>query len=202
MTLQKFVLVLSILLKVYLGAQAQWQLEKEENGIKVYTAPPASPHIHSIKTVAQFNGTCQKIIAIFQDVAKQPQWVYATKQAYIIKKISGNEFLYYVETALPWPAKNRDAAVRMKIDQNAAGNRVTITTSGEPQTTPVQNGKVRVPLFKGKWEVKAVGTNQIAIEYYLDMDPGGNMPAWITDLFIAKGPYETFHNLSRLLEDQ
>jgi hypothetical protein len=199
--LQRFLPILLILLGIHFTGQAQWQLKKEENGISIYTAPSDSPNIRSIKTVAEFNGTCKKLVAIFRDIERQKQWVYAAREAYTIKEIDGNELLYYVETALPWPARNRDAAVRMKINQNSAGNTVNITTIGEPQAAPAQNGKIRVPHFEGRWEVKAVGADKIYIEYYLNIDPGGNVPSWITDLFIAKGPYETFTNLLQLLEN-
>jgi hypothetical protein len=87
----------------------------------------------------------------------------------------------------------------MKIDQNDARNRVKITTTGEPKAMPIQKGKVRVPMFKGIWEVKDAGNGEIRIVYLLDLDPGGSLPAGVTNLFVARGPHETFINLSRLL---
>ncbi|MDO1444832.1 START domain-containing protein [Rhodocytophaga aerolata] len=183
------------------SAQAQWNLEKETNGIKIYTAESSTSPVKSVKVEAVFKGTCQKIISILKEVEKQPQWVYATKQAYLIQEISATELLYYVETALPWPARNRDAAVRMTIEQTPADKKVIITTIGEPEAIPAKSGKIRVPQLKGIWQVKEVADGKINIEYILDLNPGGSLPAGVVNLFVTKGPYETFINLAKLLDN-
>jgi hypothetical protein len=196
---QKRLVLSGILLAINVSVQAQWSLVKDKDGIKVYTSDTGTSSIKSVKTVATVKGTCQKLIALFRDIEKQTQWVYAAKQAILIKKVADNELLYYVETALPWPTKNRDAAVRMIIEENPAGDKVKISTIGEPSAIPLKNGKVRVAQFKGIWEAEAREDGNIHIEYRLDLDPGGNLPAGVVNLFVAKGPYESFVNLSRLL---
>jgi hypothetical protein len=176
-------------------------LLKEKNGIQVYVTDKDSANVQSIKTVAQINGTYQKIISLFLDVDKQTQWVYATKQAFVIEKMSENELLYYVETSLPWPVSNRDAAIRMNIRQNTAGDVLRITTIGEPARYAQQKGKVRIPYFNGDWQIKEVGDNKLRIAYLLSIDSGADIPPKILNLFIAKGPIETFTKLSAILSN-
>jgi hypothetical protein len=89
----------------------------------------------------------------------------------------------------------------MLINENTTGNTLKITTVGEPDTAPVQKEKIRVPQFRGVWDAEAVEDGKLRIEYTLDLDPGGSLPAGIVNLFVAKGPYETFINLSRLLKN-
>jgi hypothetical protein len=48
--------------------------------------------------------------------------------------------------------------------------------------------------------VKYDGKGRLFIVYFLEMDPGGSVPAWITNMFVAKGPYETFSNLAEVLK--
>jgi hypothetical protein len=201
MLLQKSLLYIWLLLGLQATAGAQWHLIKEGHGIKVYTANTGPTAYKSIKAVAVFNGTVEKFRAVLLDIAKQPQWVYGTRHAHLIKKMNKGELLYYVETALPWPADNRDAVIRMRIKENKAHNTITVTSVGEPQAFPVQNNKVRVPHFDARWEVKPAGENKISLTYLLDIDPGGSLPAWITNLFVSKGPYETFRNLSDQLKN-
>jgi hypothetical protein len=197
----RYLLLTGLLLSGYFPSQAQWKLEKDENGIKIYTAESASSPVKSVKVEATLKGSCREFISVLKDIEKQPQWVYAARQAYLIKKISATELLYYVETALPWPARNRDAAVRMTIEEGAAGNKVNITTIGEPNAIPARSGKIRVPQFEGRWEAEAVNEGEIRIIYTLELNPGGSLPAGIVNLFVTKGPYETFINLSRLLQE-
>jgi hypothetical protein len=193
--------LICLLVSSCFSAQAQWNLEKEDNGIKIYTSESSTSPVKSVKVEAIFKGTCQKFISILKEVEKQPQWVYATKQAYLIQEFSATELLYYVETALPWPAKNRDAAVRMIIEQLPSDNQVTITTIGEPNAIPAKNGKTQVTQLKGVWKVKEIEGGKINIEYILDLNPGGSLPAGVVNLFVTKGPYETFINLAKLLEN-
>jgi hypothetical protein len=165
----------------------------------VYTSDADASRFKHIKVVGVFDGTPEKLTAIFSDVDKQKEWVYGTRRSYIIKKVSDNEILYYVETALPI-VSNRHIAIRMKINENKTNKIVRITTMGEPNAIPVNAGKVRVPRFTGDWEVRPAGKNNLSITYFLFVDPGGSLPSWIVNMFIGKGPYETFKKLGELLK--
>jgi hypothetical protein len=200
MNLRNGLLLLVMLMGLPVAATPQWQLIKEDRGIKVYTAPAGRADFKSIKAVAVFEGTVEKFQAILLDVGRQPAWVYGTRQAYLVKKVSNQEILYYVETQLPWPAANRDAVIRMKIKGNPATNTLTVSSVGEPQALPRQEKKVRVPHFAAQWEIKGLSKNRISITYLLELDPGGRLPPWMVNLFISKGPYETFRNLAGLLK--
>lgn len=181
-------------------AQQDWHLVKDRNGIKVYAASSDTSKIKYVKTVAIIDGTIPKLISVFKDIDGQKQWVFNTKQASTIKKYSDTDVLYYVETSLPWPMQNRDVPIHMKIDENKSNNTVMIITVGEPAAAPLKNGKVRVKSFYGKWDVKQIANNKLSIDYFLYVDPSGSIPAWITNMFITKGPYETVSHLAGQLK--
>lgn len=181
-------------------AQSDWSLSTDDNGIKVYTRKSDSSDFKSVKVEAVFTGTCDKLTKIIMGVGNNINWVYHTKTNHIIKNISANELIYYEETSLPWPMRNRDQAVRIRLYSDSINHTLKITTLGEPNDIPLTSGIVRVPYFFGLWQVKALNSTQISIEYYLNVDPGGSIPAWISNMFVAKGPYETFVNLSQLLQ--
>ena len=124
----------------------------------------------------------------------------STKQTYVLKQVSANEIVYYSETNLPWPVSNRDIPVRMRLNMTPANTILKVTASGEPDAYPLQKGIVRIQFFNSTWEVKPAGKNKISIVYFLKMDPSGSVPASVTNMFITKGPYETFDNLSKLLQ--
>lgn len=191
---------LSVLMGLQTAPPTKWQLVKEDPDLKVYTAVSGSGGFKSIKVDAVFEGSWDKFMAIVFDVESQPNWVYGTRQASILKKVSNQEILYYVDTDLPWPASDRDSVIRMRIKENRAGNILTITSEGEPRSYPLQKNKVRVPRYGAKWEVREVGKDKLSFSYLLQVDPGGSLPSWIVNLFVSKGPYETFRNLAQLLK--
>ncbi|MEJ7680678.1 MAG: START domain-containing protein [Segetibacter sp.] len=182
-------------------SQTDWELTKEKNGIKVYTANETSSKFKSVKVEAVLTGTLQKLVKILRDVKNNKEWVFNTKQSYLIRQINANEILYYSETALPWPVSNRDIPVRLRLNLNTANNTLKVSASGEPNAFPMQKGIIRIQYFSSLWDVKYDGKNKISIIYYLKMDPSGNVPAQVTNMFITKGPYETFENLSKLLKE-
>jgi len=193
-----FFLSLTII-SFFAPAQNKWQLSKDNNNIKVFTRKTDSSDFKSVKVEALLTGTCDKLAGILLGIEKQIKWVYKTKSLHLIKRFSQNELIYYAETSLPWPMRNRDQAIHIIIYPDSANQSIKIITRGEPNAIPVTNGNVRVPYFLGVWQVKTISPGKIFIEYYLDVDPGGSVPAWMSNMFVAKGPYETFMNLAELL---
>jgi hypothetical protein len=176
-----------------------WELSRNENNIKVYKGEIDSSKYKIIKVEAEIQGTLEKLIAILKDVNNNKNWVYNTRRSYLVKAISEDEFLYYAETHLPWPFDNRDMVIRMHFDLDTAQHFLKIKATGEPGAAPEVSGKVRIQKFDGDWDVKYDGGNKISIVYVLQVDPGGNISPGISNLFVTKGPFETFNNLSRLL---
>lgn len=193
-----FFLSLAII-SFFAPAQNKWQLSKDNNNIKIFTRKTDSSDFKSVKVEALLTGTCDKLAGILLGIEKQIKWVYKTKSLHLIKRFSQNELIYYAETSLPWPMRNRDQAIHIIIYPDSANQSIKIITKGEPNAIPVTNGIVRVPYFLGVWQVKTISPGKIFIEYYLDVDPGGSVPAWMSNMFVAKGPYETFMNLAELL---
>ena len=64
-----------------------------------------------------------------------------------------------------------------------------------------KEGVVRVPSSAVAWRVTPTSPTEIKIEYEATLDPGGSVPAWVTNLFITKGPYETFKKLKAMLAE-
>jgi len=181
-------------------SQSGWELSKEKNGIKIYTKKAESSSFKMIKVECVLEGTWQKLSAILMNIKLQEQWVYRSKKAYAIKKISANEILYYTETSLPWPIKPRDAVVRMKLYYDPKSKTYRVQSINEPKGLPEKKGLIRIQHYKASWEVKPVESKKIAITYFLEVDPAGSLPAWVVNMFVTTGPYETFARLGDLLK--
>lgn len=195
-------LFISVLLTTIISSafsQVQWELSREQNGIKIFTSKGASSKYKEIKVEATFAGTIQKLTNILLNVGNTKGWVYGTKDSYVIKKISPNEILYYSETALPWPVSNRDIPIKMSVNPDMRNNTLKVAASGIPNAIPEKKGIVRIPYFNATWDVKSDGKNRLSVVYILKMDPGGSVPAGVTNMFVSKGPFETFSNLSEMM---
>jgi hypothetical protein len=176
-----------------------WELSRESSNIKVYKATSPTSKFKMIKVEATMDGTLKKLTAVLMDVSNNKNWVYNTKESHLIRSVDENELVYYAETRLPWPFDNRDMVIRMHFSLDSINNVLNINATGEPGEVPEVRNKVRLQKFIANWIVKPENPDRISIVYFLEVDPGGNISPGVSNLFVSKGPYETFNNLSKLL---
>ena len=182
------------------SAQYSWKLSKDKDGIKVYESGTKNSDFKSIKVECTLPGNYDKFIALMNDVPHYKDWVYRAKNSYLIKRISPDEFYYYIETSLPWPLSNRDAVFHSKTNRDSLNRYLNIKTITEPSFIAEKSGKVRVPYSSIDWYLTMPSAKTIHLIYILEIDPGGYLPAWLVNIFADKGPYETFKRLSEGLK--
>jgi hypothetical protein len=125
--------------------------------------------------------------------------VYNSKNNYVLKKNTPQDFIYYTETHFPWPMSNRDVIIHLRVHTDSLPKFLTVTGTGESNYIPEILDKVRVPHYAANWRVTMPTPQTIQISYILEADPGGSIPSWLSNTFIDKGPYETFKKLSEML---
>jgi hypothetical protein len=179
----------------------EWTLRREKDGIDIYSRPSDCSKINDIRVDMDLTGTVEQLAAILRDVNNYTDWVYATRTARMIRKVSENEFIYYAEVGTPWPAANRDYYADLKITLNPAIHSMNVVSVGMKDFQPEKKDFVRVPMSRGSWTVTTQSTRKIHLQYILQIDPGGSIPAWILNSFVAKAPLETFSNLKKKMED-
>lgn len=196
----RFPLAIAFSLFLYGGsAQYNWKLEKQKNGISLYLSQMPGSKFKAVKVECTFPGTYSKLLAIMTNVPSFNQWIYNTKLTKIIKQFSPLEYVYYSETHMPFPLSNRDAVIHMRISTDSLPKFLTVTGTGEPESIPSIPGRERVPHYKSWWKVTMPNSQSVQINYILEINPGGSLPAWIVNSFIDKGPYETFMKLKEQL---
>src|SRR4051812_6482302 len=100
--MKRLAFIVSLLLAVNsLHAQDHWQLKKESDGIKIYTASKPNSNVKALKVAYTLEATPSQLVALLLDIPSQPKWVYSTKLSYVLKKNSENELIYYTEKSMP-----------------------------------------------------------------------------------------------------
>lgn len=182
------------------AAPGGWDLKRDADGIKIYTRSlnDATSNVKALRVTLTTAGTPAALAKILLDIPGQKSWVYSTKSSKVLKKVSDVEVIYYSEKTMPWPVTNRDAVMHLRIATAATGvMTVRATTTDYPMVE--KDGVIRVPSSSVAWRVTPTSPTEMKIEYEATLDPGGSVPAWVTNLFITKGPYETFKKLKSML---
>jgi len=195
-------LIFSFIFFACLSASAQdgWVLKKDKDSIKVYSRNNSQSKFNEIKVELTIKAKLSEIASLILDIDNYSKWSRNLKTSYVLKQVSDNELYFYTEVNSPWPANNRDLIVHLKIMQDPATKIMTIKAVGVPDFIPVKKNIVRIPFSNETWTIAPVDRSNIRISYYLQIDPGGDAPAWMVNLFAAKAPLESFKYLAMLVQ--
>jgi len=183
--------LLMILPLYFPGGQADWNLKKDENGIKVYTRYAENSKLKEVKTVNVVESSLSGIVALLLDVKNYPHWIYACNEASTLKTINDHEEYHYQETRLPWPLSNRDMIWHFNVIQDPATKIVSISNTSEPKFIPEKNGIVRVERVESTYKLTPLDGGRVNVEFEIFVDPGGSVPTWLVNASIITAPYKT-----------
>ena len=179
--------------------QYQWKLQKDKDGIQIYLSDVSNSKFKAVKVECTFSGTYIKLFSLLTNVARNSEWVYNSKTNYILKQTNPLDFYYYTETHFPWPLSNRDVVIHDRIRTDSMPKFFTVAGTGEPNFIPEKPGKVRLQHYSSYWKVTMPTQQSVHIYYILEADPGGDIPPWLSNDFVDKGPFETFKKLGEML---
>lgn len=177
------------------GQDEGWSLKKDEYGIKVFTRKTAQFRFVEIKVECQLEGRLSQLVAVLLDANNHYRWVYKTIKSSLLKPADSSGIYFYNEIESPWPLSNRDLVVHMTVHQDAATRVLTVEGGNVDNYLPISNNKVRVKYSRVLWKVTPVSKTGFKVDYRIQIDPGGSVPAWLVNMSISKGPFESFLKL-------
>lgn len=181
-------------------AQPNWQLQKDEKGIKVYTSENLTTAVRAVKVEVEFTQPIEKISAIIMNVSAFPDWIYGCIESSVITKQGDSVILYRHVTDAPWPFEDRDQISKFTKVRNKTTGTITIASASQ-SGFPAREGFVRITQSNASWILTPQKDGTVKTVYNLSFDPGGNIPAWMVNVFITDGPFETFITLKKMLEE-
>ena len=185
-------------LAAILQAQGDWKLERDKEGIKIYSIPYTDSKIKALKVVCKVESTLSQFAAVLLDIKGQDEWFYHTKSS-VLKEVSPSELYYYAELYFPIPFDNRDFVEHIVVSQNDTTRVLTMTVQNVPDFIPPKKGLVRVVQSQCKWVVTPISKNSLLVEFTIFANPAGSIPVWLVNLMSSYGPYETFKKLKTQL---
>lgn len=176
-----------------------WKLEKDKNGIKVYTRKAANSSIMEFRASATVAATMEQLEALIENVKGYPVWQTSISTATLLKQQNKEERYIYYTTDVPWPATDRDIVLHSKKNKSASGV-VTYNLNSTPDFISEKGDFLRIKKAEGLWQFTPLKDNKINVTFQFYADPGGNIPDWIINMFIVDGPYDSLINLKKKVE--
>ena len=193
------VILLSLLVPFAGAGQNDWVLQKNQNGIEVYTKVDQHSKYNELSVHCILEGSISRLVDLIFDMDSHKDWVYRLANCYLLKRISPTDIIFYNETECPWPLHNRDLVAHLTLLRDSKNKSVIIDAQSMDNYVPAKANVVRMKFSHVQWKLFAISAKLIRIEYTIQVDPGGSIPAWVLNLFSTKGPFETFSKLKEML---
>jgi len=185
-----------------LKAQDHCVLKKDEDGIKVYTCETVGSDFYSVKASFEVDATLSQYASIILDIEQYKNWNTEARNARLLKRISETELIYYTDSDAPWPIKDRDLVLHLKLSQDPKTKVITIDLQCLPDYIPAKEDFVRIPLFHSTLKITPISKYKVKANYYLEAEPGGQIPAWVANLVCTRIPINAFTNLKNRVASQ
>lgn len=183
-----------------------WQLAREGEGIRVFTREVAGSDYRAFRGEAVVDAELNSLMALLDDTAACPQWMYNCKHPKLLAKPSLLERYQYMVNDFPWPASDRDMIVKTTIAQDAATRITTVSLQGvAPQALPdaaraqlPDSKHVHVRQLQGFFELTPLDGERTRVVYQLHLEPVGSLPAAVINAMIVDTPFETLRGMREL----
>lgn len=180
--------------------QHEWKYVAGREGIRVYAKSLPHSKVKAMKAECALDARVNEVITLLMDVQAAEKWVCHTKSCRLVRSVSENELFYHTEVNLPWPLDNRDFVTHLKVIRDPESEVVKVDAPAVPGMVPVRSGVVRINRSLNQWVIRPLPGNKVWVEYTLQVDPGGHIPAHVVNMFACRAPIETFQNMRRELK--
>lgn len=177
---------------------SEWKLEKDKNGIKIYTRHVEGYVIKEFKAIAIIEADIEIVLAEIMDAEHLEEWMANISTARTIENKKNGDIIMYYQLALPWPMQDRDAISENHIIRGA--DSTIVKTILKPDYLPEEPDLIRMRSANGGWVLKQLANNRCHVTYQFVANPSTKVPGWIANMFIVDSPYQTIRNLKERLE--
>lgn len=176
-----------------------WVLKSEKKGVKVYHRETSG--VHQLKLSTTLKTRVSSIIQLFSEIEGYTSWGYKISESRLIKRISPTELYYYSKVDFPWPLSDRDLVMRSTVSQDSRTKVVNAISVAYPEFIPKVKDVVRMSQATTRWVLMPQANGDVAVEYYIHSDPGGNIPSWMVNMALDVGPIETIERMRKILQE-
>lgn len=194
--------IISFLSFTYLIASAEenWKLEKNKDGIKVWTRKAPNTSLKEYKVSTILNTTPEKLLSFFRNVKEYDKWNFKAEpgSTKIIKKISDDDFYTYMIISAPL-IKSREAVSRMTFKQPDANGVILINFEGAPNVIPPNPDYIRIPSMKAYFKIVPMENGKVELIHQALSSPGGTIPDVLVNMGAVDAPFYMFSKIKELL---
>lgn len=173
-----------------------WKLRLDRDGVQVYTSEvEGSPYDAVLSRTIVHDMRLSALAAVILDAEACPRWADRCAESWVYEELSATEALVYTLNDLPFPVKDRDVLAHVRWQQDEESGAVLMRSEATTDILPDNRRIQRLENAATTWEFIPGADGSIEVLNWAHIDPGSNLPAWITNMLLIDTPFETMKAL-------
>ena len=178
---------------------AEWELEKNKDGIKVYTRDVSGSDIKEYKAYATIKADRLAIARVLTRVGDYQNWMPNVEKSRMIKQVNSTSLIVHYTVDMPWPIDNRDIVLDLSLTTDNENGVSIVKMKANLSAYEEIPGYIRMKKASGYWKLTSNG-DYTDIVYQFHAEPGGSLPTSVINMFIVDGPYDAIQALQGKVE--
>lgn len=172
-----------------------FQQVREDEGITTWVSDRSGRVLSAVRACVTIHASVWDVLAVLEDVDRACEWTAHCAQMRRVRTVSEHEMLVYARMKAPWPVQDRDVVTRVSVSYGALGELRASIENVEVPEVPTVADVVRMPMMRAHYKFRVLDENRVEVEYQLEVDPGGSLPAWLKRLVSKNLAHDTLGRL-------
>jgi hypothetical protein len=172
------------------SGQPGWNLRRERKGVVIHTRTPAGSTLKEYRVNADIESPLTDVYSFLTDLERRPEWVVNCMGLEILDTLNG-EIRYHTRFDIPWPVADRDLLVSVTSSLDEKAGRAHLLSVHAGMDHPLEDGVVRMTRYREEVFLERIAAGRTSYRVEGFADPGGEMPAWIVNMFLVDGIYDS-----------
>jgi len=195
------IMILLIIQNVFALSQDSWEKVKDKKGISIFTRTIQNSDFKVFRAEMHLEESIHAFVAVLRDMEHLHEWAYSIKYTNVLERHGDSVQVYYAEASTPFPFQNRDGIYHNQFRWIADSSKLVMDINLFPDYLEEKDNLVRVK-GNGFWSAVITESELLHITFQMQVDPGGSIPAWLTNIFIDDTPYVTLSNLREIIKKE
>ena len=151
----------------------QWELARDQGGVKVYTLKAPGSDLTQAKGVVQVRSTLGGLVKLMTDPS-----TCDGAGCHAVSNTRVDEWLEYASFTidLPFPFQKREFVIRSQIHQDPSTKEILVVVGPAPDKAPPNDCCFRVTNMNNTWRFTPLENGLVEMEFVYSIDVGGFVP--------------------------
>lgn len=182
--------------------EAEWTIQRSEDGIDVYTRPEPASQFEAVRAVMTLDDVrLSSLVALISDTQACSRLESRCVEAETLDTIDQTESVVYRYNNMPFPVRDRDMVLRLKWYQQPDSLNVNVVISNVTGFLPEKKRRVRMPKVNLGWKFVPLPDGSVEVSSEGHIEPGANLPAWILNQFLVSAPFKTMEAVASIVRE-